>query len=72
MFEAYATPDFADTYFDAVGNPDWPATPPEGNPEREIVLKKKSAALLKATMWIDGIGRGKWKGSKTSSEQPLA
>jgi hypothetical protein len=72
MLETYATPEFADEYFDAVGNADWPATPPEGNAERETVLKKKTAALYRATMWIDGIGRGKWKGSKTSPTQLLA
>ncbi|MDR1648767.1 MAG: hypothetical protein LBR71_00775 [Synergistaceae bacterium] len=72
MFEAYATPEFADEYFDAAGNAAWPVTPPEESPEREVVLKKKSAALFRATMWIDGIGRGKWKGTKTSADQPLA
>jgi hypothetical protein len=72
MFETYATPEFADEYFDAVGNAAWPVTPLGDGPERESALKQKSAALYRGTMWIDGIGRGKWKGAKTSAGQSLA
>lgn len=31
----------------------------------------KEQALRRATTWLDGLGRGKWKGIRAEAEQPL-
>lgn len=63
---SYVTVEVADAYHGERANAEWPC----GNQAEDIALKE--AALIKATAFIDGIGRGKWKGVKTSPEQPLA
>lgn len=58
----YATVEIADKYHRERGNTEWPDTSPN---------ESKEAALIKATSYIDNLGRGKFKGRKATQEQLL-
>lgn len=59
---SYASGDMADSYFEDRGNAAWTAGSDDD----------KESALVRATQYLDGRYRGKWKGTKASSAQALA
>lgn len=81
MIDTYCTIEQADKYHNDRWNLKWPKTPsiipptdPDGQEdtrEHDETIEWKEKVLRKATTWIDGIGRGKWKGNKADAFQPL-
>jgi len=59
--ESYVTVAEADTYHSARGNTTWTGTD-----------AAKEAALRRATSYIDGTYRGRWKGTRADADQALA
>jgi hypothetical protein len=59
--DAYVSLAACDAYHTALGNTAWTG-----------LDAAKEAAIRKATMWIDNAYRGRWKGIRCASTQPLA
>lgn len=59
--DAYVSVADCDAYHTALGNTSWTG-----------LDAAKEAAIRKATMWIDNAYRGRWKGIRCDSTQPLA
>ena len=59
--DAYVSVADCDAYHTALGNTSWTG-----------LDAAKEAAIRKATMWVDNAYRGRWKGIRCDSTQPLA